>query len=293
MVKEEIPELPIDNVLNEPMARNTAACIAYAVFKIFKRNPEANCVVAPSDHLILDSDEFLRNIEAGLDFTAKDDALLTLGIKPTRPDTGYGYIQYIDNKKSAVCKVKTFTEKPDLELAQTFIESGDFLWNAGIFIWKAKTIIAAFDKHLNDMHQLFSGAMKGLNTPKEAELIQDIYPKCPSISIDYGVLEKAENVYVIPCSFGWSDLGTWASLYEVHEKDENQNAISGKDRIITHNSKRCLVNTTGNSLVVLNGVNNLVIVEDEGILLISNKEKEQDIKQIVANIKIKWGEKFL
>lgn len=292
LIKKQLPEITDNQIVGEPSLRNTAPCIAYATYKILKKNSKANCVVAPSDHLIMDTEGFHQTISTALDFTENHDALVTLGIKPNRPDTGYGYIQYHEKSDDKVYPVKTFTEKPSLELAKTFLESGDFLWNAGIFVWKAQTIANAFEKHLPDLFQVFKKATKYLNTTEEASYMQEKYPMCDSISIDYGIMEKANNVFVLPADFGWSDLGTWGSLYELHHKDHFGNALNGK-HIEIYETNNCIINVPSRKLVVVKGVQDLIIVESENILLVCDKNREQEIKQIVTDMKIKYGEKFV
>lgn len=292
LVQEHIPELKPDQILGEPSAKNTAPCIAYATHHIFKSNPEANCIVAPSDHLILDENEFVRIVNEGLNFTHENDALLCIGIKPHRPDTGYGYIQFREEEfKPSIHPVKTFTEKPNLELAKTFMDSGDFLWNAGIFIWSAKSIVNAFQSLLPEMDVLFSDLEPLMGTDKEEEALVNAYQLCTNISIDYGILEKADNVFVYPGDFGWSDLGTWASLYDVYPKDKGENAVNGK-MVQVYDSSGNMVCVPDDKLVVLNGVNDLIVVESDKTLLISRKDREQDVKQIATDTKLKYGDKF-
>lgn len=294
-VLSQLPELKENQVLLEPMRRNTAPCIAYANYHIKLKNPNANIVVAPSDHLILKEKAFLKVIENGIEFVSKNDALLTLGIKPHRPDTGYGYIQ-IDNKakktKSNITKVKTFTEKPDLDLAKFFLESGEFYWNSGLFIWSLNSINNAFNTHLPDINSLFKEGQDYYNTKEEDEYIEKIYSKCKNISIDFGVMEKADNVYVLCSDFGWSDLGTWGSLYEHCNKDEEKNAVTG-DNVMIYDTENCIVNVPNDKLVVLQGLDDYIVVESDNILLVCKKESEQKIKQIVSDIKINKGEKFI
>ncbi len=294
-VLEQIPELDTTQVLLEPMRRNTAPCIAYANWHIKVKNPKANIIVAPSDHLILKEEKFISVIKEGIDFVNKNNALLTLGIKPHRPDTGYGYIQ-IDNttkkKNNNITKVKTFTEKPNLELAEFFLESGEFYWNSGLFIWSLKSIDNAFEKHLPDINSLFKEGLNYYNTPEENNYIDKIYSKCKNISIDFGIMEKSENVYVLCSDFGWSDLGTWGSLYEHCSKDGNKNAVTGNN-VMIYDTKNCIINMPEDKLVVLQGLNNYIIVESEGVLLVCKKGEEQKIKQIVNDIKINKGEKFI
>lgn len=296
LIKKQIPDIPEDCILGEPAAKNTAACIAYASTKIHKANTHAVCVVAPSDHLILDEDKFNENILHALQYAKKHDALVTLGIRPSRPDTGYGYIQYIDDKHAQenVYKVKTFTEKPTIELAHTFVESGEFLWNAGIFIWSCSAIKNAFKEHMPDMYALFKEASKSYFSSTEPKVIAGIYEQCKSVSIDYGIMEKASNVYVIPADFIWSDLGTWTSLYENSTQDENKNVIQGK-HIMVYDVTNSIVasnNKNHNKLIVVKGVDNLIIVDTHDVLMVCDKTREQEVKQIVSDITIKFGEKF-
>lgn len=296
LVKEQLPEMGDDQILLEPARRNTAPCVAYAAYKIHGLDPEANIVVAPSDHLILKEDEFVRVIELALDTAASNDALLTLGIRPSRPDTGYGYIQYNEDQilgSNEVCKVKTFTEKPDLDLAKKFLESGDFLWNSGIFIWSSKSIISSFNEHLSEVGQLFEEGVDALNTPDEQAFIGRIYPTCKNISIDYGIMEKAKNVYTVPAEFGWSDLGTWGSLYTHVDRDGEGNAVVGAKQVMLYDSKRNMVSTSGDKLVVIQGLEDFIVVNTDNALLICKKEDEQMIKQFVAEAKIEKGDKYV
>lgn len=293
LVREHIPEMEIEQIVAEPFAKNTAPCIAYASHRIGKKDPDAICVVAPSDHLILQEDAFLEICNDGLTFCEENDALLCIGIKPHRPDTGYGYIQHQEHSDiDHIFKVKTFTEKPSLELAKTFIESGDFLWNAGIFIWNLDSINEAFEKHLPEINQLFVNADYSMGTEKETEIIANTYQLCTNISIDYGILEKANNAFVIPGDFGWSDLGTWSSLYDVYEKDEMDNAINGR-LVNTVDARGNMICVPDHKLVVVNGVNNLIIVESDKVLLVTDRSREQEVKQIVTDMKLKYGEKYL
>jgi mannose-1-phosphate guanylyltransferase len=295
LVKQQIPGIDESCVLGEPSAKNTAACIAYASAKIHQLNADALCVVAPSDHLILDEEAFMKNVYESLTYAQQNDSLVTLGIRPSRPDTGYGYIQYIDNQNEQhIYKVKTFTEKPSLELAQTFIDSGDFLWNAGIFIWSGLSIRKAFKELMPEHFDLFTEASQHFGTPNEINAIQAIYEQCRSVSIDYGILEKANNVYVIPSDFGWSDLGTWTSLYEnAAHKDNNRNVLDGK-HIHVYNTADCMISSHAGKgkLVVLNSVQNIIVVDTDDVLMICDKSKEQEVKQMVADVKIKYDEKY-
>jgi len=295
LVKEQLPSINDQQILGEPIAKNTAACIAYACGKISKINEEAVCIVAPSDHLILDETGFLNVVDQAMEFAIKNPALVTLGIRPSRPDTGYGYIQFIEDIEVAdIHKVKTFTEKPTLDIANTFIESGDFLWNAGIFVWSVASIKAAFKAHLPEQFSLFDEALENYFTPTEEEAIRKIYEQTRSISIDYGIMEKAENVFVIPSEFGWSDLGTWTSLYEISDKDANLNVSNGKN-IHLYQSSGCMVNTAQlktDKIIVLNSVKDLIVVDTPDVLLICDKSKEQEVKEVATDIKIKFNEKY-
>jgi len=293
LVKSQLPGIKDEQILGEPIMRNTAPCIAYGSHKIHKINPDASIVVAPSDHLILDSEEFIRCINISLEAATKNDCLITLGIKPSRPDTGYGYIQY--NTKTIqedFFKVKTFTEKPSYEIAKTFVQSGDFLWNAGIFVWSAENILKSFEKHLPEMNDIFKEGIGIYNTGKEKEFVQSAFTQCTNISIDYGIMEKADNVYVLPSEFGWSDLGTWASVYELSEKDYVGNAVSPSEKVIMYDSSNCMVNVPHGKLVVLQGLHDFIVVEDNNTLLILPRDQEQEIKQIVADVKQRFGAEF-
>jgi mannose-1-phosphate guanylyltransferase len=296
LVEKQIPEIPENNIVLEPAMRNTAPCIAYANYKISAENPNAIIVVAPSDHLIINEDVFLDDILKALEAATDNNWLLTLGIKPTRPDTGYGYIQYDEQDKPAanpkISKVITFTEKPDAELAEKFIESGDFLWNAGIFIWSLKSIMSAFDQHLDDVNDLFKEGIGKYNSSEEKEFINEIYTSCRKISIDYGIMEKASNVYVQAADFGWSDLGTWGSLYDIRTRDENKNAVAG-NKVMLYDTTNCIINMPKDKLVVLQGLDGYIVVEDGDALLVCKKEDEQKIRTFVNDIKTEKGEEFI
>ncbi|MEO5651163.1 MAG: mannose-1-phosphate guanylyltransferase [Ginsengibacter sp.] len=293
IVARQLPLLNPENIVCEPSRKNTAPCIAYISYKLQQLNPESNLICAPADHLILDDTSFIKVSLEALGFTKKNKALVTLGIKPFQPNTGYGYIQYEEHSVSDnIYKVKTFTEKPDLELAKTFLASGDFLWNAGIFVWKTKSIISAFEKYLPEIHEFFDGAQKVMNTEKEAEAIELIYPLCVNISIDYGILEKADNVYVIPSTFGWSDLGTWGSAYDNLEKDYMENAVAG-DNVILFDSTKNVVHSNGEKLILLQGLDDFIVVDTKDALLVCKKDKEQHIKEYLAEIKRNKGDKYL
>ncbi|MEI6947547.1 mannose-1-phosphate guanylyltransferase [Paraflavisolibacter sp. H34] len=295
ITKEQLPELPAENIISEPFRKNTAPCIALISFKLAQLDPEAALIVSPADHLILDGDKFLNICGDALQFADEHNALVTLGIKPTYPNTGYGYIQHEDAEEVpgvGVYKVKTFTEKPNLELAKTFIASGDFLWNSGIFIWKVSHILEAFHRHLPEIYELFSAEKEAFGTADENAVIESIYPQCTSISIDFGIMEKAENVYVIPASFGWSDLGTWNSAWENMEKDYLENAVAG-NKVMVVDANKCVIHVPDDKLVVLQGLNNYIVVDTKDVLLICQKEKEQEIKQYVSEVKRNMGDKYL
>ncbi len=293
IVKEQLPEINEVNILCEPSRKNTAPCIAYIAYRLNEINPEGALICAPADHLILDGKGFNKVCLEALDFVSKHKALITLGIKPTNPNTGYGYIQIEQQGVSDnVFKVKTFTEKPNLELARTFLASGDFLWNAGIFVWQVKNIVSAFATYLPEMAEVFEAEKGNLNTPDEKKAIERIYPQCTNISIDYGIMEKADNVYLIPSSFGWSDLGTWNSAYENMEKDYLGNAVSG-DNVMVIDATRCMVHSKNEKLYLLQGMDDYIVVDTDDVLMICKKEKEQEIKEYVAEVKRNKGEKFL
>lgn len=293
IVAEQLPDLPVENILGEPSRKNTAPCIAYISFKLLQRDPKASLIVAPSDHLILDKIAFKKVCLEALSFVTKHNAFITLGIQPTHPNTGYGYIQYEQHAVSDnVFKVKTFTEKPNLELARTFLASGDFLWNAGIFVWQVKNIITAFEHYLPEMHELFASEKEKFNTTEEKQALAEIYPQCTNISIDFGIMEKANNVYVIPSSFGWSDLGTWNSAYDNFEKDYLENAVAGNS-VVVIDATKCMVHVPNDKLVLLQGLDDFIVVDSKDVLLICKKDKEQEIKEYVAEVKRKKGDKFL
>lgn len=311
-VLAQIPDLRAEQVLCEPARRNTAPCIAYAAARIEamrrlsnKANSaeSVNIVVAPSDHLILQEDQFRLTIEQGFNFIQEHDALLTLGMKPTRPETGYGYIQRgeearkTDTSGEGIYRVKAFTEKPNLELAKVFLESGDFLWNSGIFVWSLRSIQNAFKQFLPEVAEKFMMGMEDnnqaspLGTEKEEAFIQDMFPTCPSISIDYGVMEKATNVHVMPSDFGWSDLGTWGSLYELSEKDEHNNVTLHCDATY-YDSHGNIVTLPKGHLAVVQGLEDCIVAESEGVLLICKKDAEQQIRQFFMDAEMKHGGKF-
>ena len=290
-ILEQLPELEENQVLLEPMRRNTAPCIAYAVYRIRKQNPKANIVVLPSDHLITNEKEFQRVITEGLRFVANNDALLTLGMKPTRPETGYGYIQ-LGKGGDDLRKVKTFTEKPNLEMAKVFLASGEFAWNSGMFLWRVDVIIEEFNKYLSEVADKFAEGEDVYGTDGEQDFINRIYPLCPNISIDYGIMEKATNVYVMLANFGWSDLGTWSSLHELTPKDDNGNAVV-KCETMLYNAKDNMIALPEGELVVIEGLEGYLVARDNGVLLICKKDEEAKIRQYVKDAEEKYGKKYV
>ena len=285
LVKDQL-QVSDKQVICEPIRRNTAPCVAYASYKIAQLNPNANLVVAPSDHLILKEAEFEDIINLAFNKSKKENCLITLGIKPSRPDTGYGYIQFIEAEKEdnpLIKKVKTFTEKPNLKLAKEFISSGDFYWNSGIFIWSVHSILAAMESFLPEVNDLFKGGVEKYNTPEESDFIETTYQQCKNISIDYGIMEKANNVFVVLSDFGWSDLGTWGSLYDNLSKNGKDNAVIGK-QVFMYDSNNCIVNIPDEKLVILQGLDNYIVVESNNTLLVCKKEDEQKIKEMVSKI---------
>ncbi len=292
LTEQQLPDLPAENIVGEPMMKNTAACNVFMAKKIAALHPDANLIVLPADHLILKEDAFLEKARLALNLAEENDYLITLGIQPTRPETGYGYIQFVPTDEQEYYKVKTFTEKPNLEFARTFLESGDFLWNAGIFIWNVKSILAAFSEFLPEISQQFDSCE--YNSDSEEACIDLIYPTVNKISIDNGILEKARNVYVIPADVGWSDLGTWTSIYENAAKDEHQNATKSR-HILTYNSKGNIIKLKNkNKAAVIDGLKNYIIVDTDKALLICPRENDQLIKDYVQDLKtMKKGEKFL
>lgn len=296
LVRKQLPGILPDNILSEPVRRDTAPCVAYAAYKIALRNPDAVMAVVPSDHLIGKEIEFVRVMNKAYAEAGSGDKLLTLGIQPTRPDTGYGYIQFdVNGGKLGDGKfkpVKVFTEKPNEEMARAFLASGEFVWNSGMFVWSVKSILAAFDAFQPEIISLFREKPDVYYTDDEKEFVNTVYSQCKSISIDYGIMEKAENVLVMGADLGWSDLGTWGSLYEQLPKPEGNNAIVGKN-VMTFGTKGCLVNCPKEKLVVLGSIKDLIVTEYDDMLLICKKNEEQKIKHYVNEIKISKGEKFL
>ena len=283
IVLEQLPLVKQAQVVLEPAMRNTAPCILYAALKIQKINPDALMVVAPSDHWIEDEAEFARNLEQCFNFCSAENALMTLGIQPTYPNTGFGYIEYNKSDDTTIKKVNQFREKPNYETAKSFLDSGNFLWNGGIFIWSVRSILESFAAFQPTMTALFNKGINSFNTEKEQAFIQENYESSENISIDYAILEKAKNVYVLPATFDWNDLGTWNSLHEKLDKDENNNAIVNA-RVLLENASNNIIRSDADKLIVIDGLSDYIIVDKEGILLIYPKSKEQDIKKIVASL---------
>jgi mannose-1-phosphate guanylyltransferase len=335
-VREQLPEIGGNQVLCEPSRNNTAPCVAYAAFKLQALHPEANMVVAPSDHLILDEDTFLDTLRQALAFTARNEALLTLGIQPTRPDTGYGYIKYeagsgksevgsgpavakasagnkseegppspmLRRQNREIYRVERFTEKPPLEQAEEFVASGDYLWNAGIFVWRAAEVLRAFREYAAEIYDILAAGAGQYNTAQEQAFIDEAYPATPSISVDYAIMERADNVFTIPSSFGWSDLGTWNSLHAVADKDPHGNvasyyatggpeapAATGKQ--LTYKLSDCLLRLPAGKLLVARDLSGYIIVDEGDVLLLWPKDHEQEIKRVTREVRERFGDQFL
>lgn len=283
LVLKQLPQVSQKQVLLEPAMRNTAPCILYASLKIQKKNPNSVMVVAPSDHWIEDEVAFVHDLQQSFDFCATNDALMTLGITPTFPNTGFGYIEYDNEDENSIKKVKQFREKPDYETAKLFLNSGNFVWNAGIFIWSVKAITQAFSSFQPVMNQLFLSGYEDYNSENENSFIHSNYALAENISIDYAILEKAPNVYILPATFDWNDLGTWGSLHEKLDKDANNNAVVNAT-VVLENASNNIIRTDAKKLIVIDGLNDYIIVDKEDVLLIYPKNKEQDIKKIVSKI---------
>ncbi|MCH5334756.1 MAG: mannose-1-phosphate guanylyltransferase [Alistipes sp.] len=290
LVLEHLPELTPEQILCEPVGRNTAPCIAYAAGTLLRRDPDAAMIVTPSDHIILDEEEFCGIIGECLDFVAGNNALMTVGIKPSRPETGYGYIQVSD--QSRISKVKSFTEKPGLELAQTFVQCGEFFWNSGIFIWKVRDIADAFAKYLPEIHSLFSGIASAFGTEREQDAVERVFSECHPISIDYGVMEKADNVYVRCGDFGWSDVGTWGSVYTLSRKDRYANARPASGCYL-YDSRNCIVSLPDDKIAVIKGLKDYIVVDTDDVLMICPRSDEQNIRKYIDEVKYNDGEQHI
>ena len=293
LVKQHLPEVTDNQILCEPSRNNTAPCVAYTAFKLHNLDPEANFVIAPSDALIVNDMLFVANVNKALRFTAQEDALVTLGIAPDAPHTGYGYIQYLDEETGTddVYRVKRFTEKPDLPTAKSFLKSGDYLWNAGIFIWRAQTILDAYERYAPEIYALLSQGLNYYNTPEEQSFIDEFYPQTPSISVDYAIMENATNIYTIPAQFGWSDLGAWGALYHESEKDEEGNVLSGQ--VVTEDTHNSFIRAPKDKLVVVGGVDDLLVIDEGDVLLVYPRNREQEIKALRSKAEKLHGEKYV
>ncbi len=296
IVQQQLPDLPEENIAIEPFRRNTAPAAAYITAKIQSLNPNANLIFTPSDHLITEERAFERSVHEAFNFVAQKDALLTFGIKPNRPDTSYGYIQYQNElpaeENDIIYKVKTFTEKPNLDLARTFLKSGDFLWNSGILAWNVTAFTKALERHLPDLSELITSAQATMNTQQEQEIMTKVYTQCTNISIDYGIMEKANNVYVIPSYFGWSDLGNWESVYSNVEKDYLGNAVFGKNILII-DANESFIQIPKEKLAVIQGLENFIVIDTPEVLLICERNHVNQIKDYIAEVKRNFGETFL
>ncbi len=292
-IAEMFPQISSDQILAEPSRRNTAPCVAYVSYKVFQKNPEANLIVAPSDHLIKDEVSFGAIMQKGVDFVSENNSLLTLGIRPEWANTGYGYINFLQEEVSpGIHKVKTFTEKPDKELAKHFLQSGDYLWNSGMFLWSVEAIVSAFRTLMPEMADLFDDRLDKFNSAEEDKAIEVIYSQCRNISIDYGIMEKAENTFVVPASFGWCDLGTWSSLWDESDKDDKSNAVLGANTSL-YDAKGNMVVSSSNKLVILQGLEDYIVIDTDDVLLVCKKEEEQRIKAFNADARKDLGDKFV
>ncbi|WP_040278824.1 mannose-1-phosphate guanylyltransferase [Psychroserpens damuponensis] len=291
LVFQQLPEVTKRQVVLEPDMRNTAPCILYAALKIQKENEDAVMIVAPSDHWIEDEDAFTANVKQAFDYCSKNDALMTLGIQPTFPNTGYGYIEYDKSSKDNIKPVHQFREKPDYETAKTFIDQGNFLWNAGIFMWSAKSVVKAFKTNQPELFSLFESGIAVYNTEFEDDFIKDNYGKAENISVDYALMEQSQNVFVIPATFDWNDLGTWGSLYDKLDKDPEGNAVVNA-KTLTEDASGNMIRTQADKVVVVDGLQDYIIVDKDEVLLIFPKAKEQDIKKVLQNVKTKFGENY-
>ncbi len=290
LVMEHIPELDPEQILCEPIGRNTASAIAYASHRLRKKCADARMIVTPSDHLILNEAEFQVAINECLEFVADHDALMTVGIEPSRPDTGYGYLQKSD--ANVISRVKCFTEKPALEIAQAFVDCGEFVWNSGLFVWSIDSIMRAFETYLPEHHALFTSADDALATESEEQVIEQVFAECKSISIDYGVMEKAENVYVRCSDFGWSDVGTWGSVYQLSQKDRNENMLS-HDGCYAYDTSKSIVSVREGKVAVIKGLNDYIVVDTDDVLLVCPRSDEQSIKKYIDDVRFDKGEKYV
>jgi mannose-1-phosphate guanylyltransferase len=292
LVLEQLPDMDASRVLLEPSRNNTAPCIAYLGLKLRSLDPEANFAVLPSDHLIMKEDVFEERMRRAFAFTAANEAIVTLGIQPVRPDTGYGYIKFDNEIAPEIHPVERFVEKPNLATAKEYVTDGGYLWNAGIFVWKATTLLAGLETNAAEVLEVLNPGLPFFNTDREQAFINTAYPRTPNISIDYALLEHAKNVFTIPADMGWSDLGTWASLYAESVADENGNVVVGAEQQL-YDVQDCLIRTKTGKLVVIKDLHNYIIVDTDDVLLIHPKHKEQEIKAVTADVKSGWNETFL
>jgi len=293
LIKEQLPLLNDNQILLEPARRNTAPCIAYASYHIKACNPDANIVVTPSDHLVLKEEKFIEDVKKGLEFVKDNKTLVTMGIKPSRHEVSYGYIQSSEAKMGEFSKVKTFTEKPDIELAKIFLESGEFFWNSGMFFWNVDTIIEAIRKFLPDIATIFDNQIHVFNTVHERAFIEENFSYCPNISIDFGVMEKANNVYMLCVDFGWADIGTWGSIFDLAKRDESNNAILNQRTLLYEAENNIIALDDKEKLAVIQGLHNFIIAESGNVLLICRKEDENRIKQYIADAQLKYEKKYI
>lgn len=292
-VLEHLPELTTNQILCEPSRNNTAPCVAYTAFKLHCLDPAANFVIAPSDALILNEALFVDNLRKALAYTEANDALLTLGIAPDRPHTGYGYIQFDETGDEGVYPVARFTEKPDLPTAKSFLSDGRYLWNAGIFIWRAETVLKAYESHAPEIYALLQQGVGCYNTEEEQAFIDEFYPQTPSISVDYAIMENADNIHVIPAQFGWSDLGAWGALYQESPKDEHGNVKSGSDTIMLTDTHNSYVRGPEGKLLLVGGVDDLLVIDEGDVLLVYPRNREQEIKKLRNQVGETHGDQFL
>ncbi|MFI3289807.1 MAG: mannose-1-phosphate guanylyltransferase [Rikenellaceae bacterium] len=289
LVLEHIPELNPEQVLCEPIGRNTAPCVCYAAYSLLKRDPQAEMVVTPADHFVSYEVGLRHIIDECFDFVAQRSALMTVGVRPSRPETGYGYIQVSNSEP--ISKVKCFTEKPNLELAQAFVQSGEFFWNSGIFVWKASDIVAAVARYMPDNHELFSSIMADYATPNEAAAIERVFSECRAISIDYGVMEQADNVYVRVGEFGWSDVGSWGSVYQHSARDNSGNAAG--ENTLLYETSGSFISIPKDKIAVVSGLKDYIVVDTEDVLMICPYSDEQNIKKFIDEVKYNRGDKFI
>ncbi len=289
LVQEHIPELALDQILCEPIGRNTAPAICYAAYSLFKRDPKAELLITPADHFVNDSEALRSILMKSFDFVSAHDALLTVGVRPTRPETRYGYIQVSDNEP--ISRAKSFTEKPLMELAQVFIQCGEFYWNSGIIVAKAVDIIAAIEEHMPENHALFSSIAEHYGTSLEAKAVAKVFAECRSTSIEFGVMSLAQNVYVIAGDFGWSDVGTWDSIHQLSERDEAENRAC--DRALLYNSRNCIVSLPKEKVAILSGLDGYIVVDTDNILMICPRSEEQNMKQYIDEVKYKFGDEYI